>query len=379
MLVIKSSDSVTAGMFTREPICAFGSWFVYKNIRGKCNFVEEGKRLSQIELKADNYTKRYTVVKDIFTYKHSREYHSMDPGRAFQINVQLNISVANPITVVQSNIWDIRDYMDSNIKLWIEAITLNYKIENFMELKQKIYNIGQNTHMVTELEKRGFVASQIQAEATLGTKDWEFYQEKEEIKRQAALERDRLAERKKIKEAEDAIRLEEEAAEQERRRIERENQQRENERLAQLGEEKGIDRIIIERSDENRENLDILIRREQENKEFEKKQELERIEHQRKMDEQRLEHERKLEEQRLEHERKIEEKRLEIMSKLMERQIEMGADNDAIIIMGDILNGNASSSSPHLVTTKSEKQISGWGGNSQVDTKKDTKEEEWEQ
>src|SRR4051794_35824548 len=100
MLVINNIERVTTGLLAREPIAAYGIWYVYINARGKHHLVESGKRISQIELKADGYKTRYSVAKGTYPYKHSAEYQSKDPGRAFQISVQMNIDVADPIAVV---------------------------------------------------------------------------------------------------------------------------------------------------------------------------------------------------------------------------------------------------------------------------------------
>jgi len=219
MQVIESAETISTGMFTREPYCPNDSWFVYKNARGKYHIVESGNRISQIELKADNYSTRYTVKKNSYTYKNFTDYHSMDPGRDFQISVQANVSVSNPIAVVQHDIKNIQEYMAANTKYWFESITVNYKIEEFPQLKDKIHHAVANTNMIKELEKRGFTASQLQAEASLGKKEWEFYEKQETIKRDAALELTRLAEEEKIRKVEAQIKLQEEQVQRERERI----------------------------------------------------------------------------------------------------------------------------------------------------------------
>lgn len=366
MLVITKTESVETGFLAREPEAERGYCFVYQNSRGKCKLVEGGNRLSQIELKADKYKKRYTVRKGNYNYKHLAEYASQDIGKFFQITLLMNISIADPVAVVQNGIHDVNEYIDANIGYGIEMLTKEFKIEDFYELKQKLRSIAHHTSIVDELQQKGFSVSKIEATVSLSNEDMAFYRKQEEIKREAKLEELKVIELEKIKELERQNRLKEEERQKEIARITKEEKQKENARLAKLQKEGGVTRLVLEREEENKENVDILLEQEEEDREHQRKRELELEEHQRKM-----------EEQRMAHELKMREREMDLMQKMIEMQMKNG-DADPAVIRTIIESFSRNSNEQvQLASKPAEKQIS-WGAGSIEVVDEKSKDEDWD-
>lgn len=253
MQIIKSAETVSFNLLVKEPVSTPTLSYVYKNPKEDYRLVKDGEQLTRTELWTKKYTIRYAVVRNLFDYKHEKEYPSLEPGKNFRVTMNITISVKDPVAVVKSEIHDLRNYLEANIPYWIQPIVEDYTIEDFKQVRTKIQNIDQHAQIRKKLEEKGFSVGEIRANVFLSKADWQHFQKIEELKKSHELKRLQLENERDIQKTMQQWKLEDEDI-----RIKREEE--EKRKLLKAFQEGGFPAFVIQAASTSNEVLEIILK-----------------------------------------------------------------------------------------------------------------------
>ncbi|WP_461672465.1 hypothetical protein [Priestia megaterium] len=198
MRIITEIQPVRGGLFKNEPMPNIDSSFVYTNKRGKYRLITGKDYLTRSEMNAERYSMRYTVLEETYSYQYEDESSSKELGRTFKVRIQLKVKVKDPIAIVQNDIKDIRHYLDMKIDFWMRSITEEHSIEEIIQVKNKFRNIKEQTNISYDLKEVGFEIIELHGQVDLSESDEKYVKEKQKIRQQGELDRDRLEAKQKL-------------------------------------------------------------------------------------------------------------------------------------------------------------------------------------
>lgn len=363
MIILHGPEAIKPSMIIREPLATPGSWFVYQSPSGKYAVIDSGNRISQIEIKANNYKSRFTVQKANIPFKYNNEYTSKNPGRSFHVSIHAKVVAEDPVLIIQNEVSDAEDVFKRDTDYWLSQLCGQYTISELQELKLATRNFETNTELKSDTKSKGFSISNFEIGISLSNEDMEFYKVQEQIKQNEEIERLRLIEMKRTRELriqeedeelerqrqrsklEQQDRLLAEQEEEKRRKRLKEERRADNERLEQLRKKEGLESVIFERDEENAENVDLLLSDAKKEKE-----------HQRQIEVARNNAELEENKRKQEHNRLMEEKQRDFLLKAMENQMKSGNVDDTMLRTIYNVFGNSTNDSTFLDEKKSDVQ-----------------------